>query len=358
VSWWIPRFDPEAFQFHVCSLRAPEQGVEVFKAAGVEVTFLSKGKLDPSTVTALLRVISRERPDVLHLHGYGATNFGRLAGFIKGIPRIVHEHSPIPDQPTYQTVADMLLSPFTTRAIAVSDKVGEFMVRERKIPAALIDTFFVGVPLNEFQSPDPDTLLALKEEFAIGPDEKIVSTVGRLDKVKGQTDLLRAAAEAIKVFAKTRVLIIGDGPDLQMLQSLVRELGIEKNVSFTGYRTDIPAFLSISDVVAVPSLWEGGPLTVLEAMEMGIPVIGTTVGLMPELIHDGENGFLVEPRDWRGLSDKLLTLLRDPHLAVAMGERGKAISKQYDISNAVERLARIYQDLAPESIRGSGPVGA
>ena len=103
VSWWLPRFDPQAFQFHVCCLRGPEPAAEVFEQAGVSVSFLSKSKVDPSTVPALMKVIAREEADILHLHGYGATNFGRLAGFLKGLPRILHEHAVLPNQPAYQT---------------------------------------------------------------------------------------------------------------------------------------------------------------------------------------------------------------------------------------------------------------
>ena len=350
LSWWIPRFDPSEFEISVCSLRAPEPAIKVFREAGIEVTFLSKGKFDPTTLTAIMALIDREKPDLLHLHGYGATTFGRIAGFLKGVPRLVHEHSPLPNQPIYQTLADFALARMTTKAVAVSDSVRDFMIRERHVKPELIETFFVGIPLDEFQLPDADVLASTRQELAIGPEDKVIATVGRLDTAKGQVYLLEAAKLVLDELPNTRFLIVGDGPDLEMLQARAAALGVEQGVTFTGFRSDIPAIYGISDVIAMPSLWEGKPIALLEAMSLGKPTVGTPWVLSADIMSDGGVGLSVPTEDSAALAEKLLVLLRDPALANELGARAKERSKDFDVSITIERLSRIYRELAGAEI--------
>ena len=345
VSWWIPRFDPKAFQFHICCLRAPEPAVEIFEQAGIGVTFLSKSKVDPTTIIELLKIVSREKADILHLHGYGATNFGRLVGFLKGLPRIVHEHAILPNQPLYQTVADFFLSGLTTKAIAVSEPVHDFMVAKRSIPSRLIETLFVGVALEDFELPDEDLLAKARKELGIGGDELVIATIGRLDGEKGHSFLLEAAQMILKERVSARFLIIGDGTHDAKLKAQAKDLGIEKQVIFTGYRRDIPILIGLSDLVAIPSLREGGPLVLFEALQMRKPTVGTAVGLIPAVIEDGESGFVVPIEDAGSLAEKLLVLIRDPALAKRMGEKGRERCRPYDVSATVDRLSGIYREL-------------
>ena len=140
-EWWIASFDTQQFQFSVCSLRIPEAAGEILEKQGASFFFLSSGKFDPRTLTRLLAVIKQQQPHILHLHGYGASHFGCISSLITGIPNIVHEHVVIPNQPLYQTVADWILSPLTTKAIAISKSVREFMIDRRKVKAEILDTF-------------------------------------------------------------------------------------------------------------------------------------------------------------------------------------------------------------------------
>ena len=212
--------------------------------------------------------------------------------------------------------------------------------------------FFVGVPLEDFHVPAAAILTAAREEFEIDPRDRVVCTVGRLDTAKGQIYLLDAAAQVLRQMPNVRFLLVGDGPDLQILEARARELGIEQNVVFTGYRGDVPALLGITDIVAMPSLWEGKPISLLEAMNLGKPVVGTPAVLSPDIMSNGDVGFVIPFRDAVSLAQKLLTLLRDPALAQEMGERGKARSKAYDLSKTVERLTEIYRELAKRHQRG------
>ena len=118
-SWMIPRFDRRHFSVSLLSLRKKDVSEETLDALGIDITYLERSKFDPMTLPAMLRVIDAKNVDILHLHGYGATTFGRLAGSLRGIPTILHEHANLTDTPFYQKVADRILEPATDIALAV-----------------------------------------------------------------------------------------------------------------------------------------------------------------------------------------------------------------------------------------------
>src|SRR5690606_32972538 len=135
------------------------------------------------------------------------------------------------------------------------------MVKQRRINPARIITLFYGLPFEEFVAPDPQTLQAAREALGIAGQEQVVTMVGRLDTQKGQIYFIRAASLILRELPDTRFLIVGDGPDLDMLQEAARREGVAGRVIFTGFRRDIPVLLSLTNVFAIPSLREGGPIT-------------------------------------------------------------------------------------------------
>lgn len=345
LSWWLPRMDRSEFEFSVCSLREPEDAARFFEDENIEVRFLDRGKFDPRTVWDLLSIIQKAEPDILHMHGYGSTNFGRIAGALMGIPRIVHEHVVIEDQPAYQTLADTILSPLTTRALAVSPPVRDFMIERRKVNPQKLETFFFGIPLGDFEPSEDSVIKSKRRELGLRSGQPVVCCVGRIDTQKGQRYLISAAKKVTEEIPEAVFLIIGDGPELEQRQQQRDQLGLEGTVLFTGHRDDVPDLLAMSDVAALPSLWEGGPITLFEAMRVGKPVVGTPVGLMPDVIEDGRTGYLVPPKEVDPLASRLVELLQDPERAEQMGRAAREAVKEYDMSKAVERLTRIYREV-------------
>ena len=142
------------------------------------------------------------------------------------------------------------------------------------------------------------------------------------------------------------MLIVGEGEERGRIESLIAELGLEDTVSLLGRRNDVPDVLRTFDVAACSSDFEGTPLSVLEYMEAALPVVATRVGGVPDLIEDGVNGCLVEPRDAEGLAAGLARLLGDPDLARGMGQRGQARRRsEFDISSTVREIERLYESL-------------
>ena len=344
-EWWTPRFDSQQFRFSVCSLRAPEKAGKTLEEKGAQVFFLEKGKFDPTTLSSLLKLIKQHKPDILHLHGYGASNFGRLASLMTGLPNIVHEHAVLPNQPLYQTVADQLLAPVTTRAIAVSEGVANFLTQQRSVSPNKLETLIIGLPLNSVSEYSEAEIQEKRQQLGISSSEKIVSAIGRLDTQKGQIYLLEAAEKILQKLPNTRFLIVGDGPDLEMLKATAEAKGIEKDIIFTGFRRDVPALLAMSDMVAMPSLWEGLPLALLEAMNLNKAVVGSAAPGIEEVIQDGTTGFIVPVKDADALADKLTVLLQDSALTQRMGQAAGEASKQYDIQRSVNRLSELYKTL-------------
>jgi glycosyltransferase involved in cell wall biosynthesis len=168
----------------------------------------------------------------------------------------------------------------------------------------------------------------LERPLPVGEDAPLVGQVARLAPEKGVAVLLEAAASVLERRPDARFLVGGDGPDRDELEARARRLGVDGRVHFLGWRADVPALLRRLAVLAVPSISEGTPLVILEAMHAGVPVVATTVGGIPEQIRHGREGLLVAPRDAGALADAIATLLDDRPLArrLAAGARGRARS--------------------------------
>ncbi len=169
-AWMIPRFDPARFEVSLVSLRKKDLSEETLDALGIDITYLHKSKFDPATLPALLKIIDRKKIDVLHLHGYGATTFGRMAAAMRGIPAILHEHANLTDTPWFQKIADRLLERYTDIAIAVSKSTADFVVKARLVQPEKVKVVYLGAPHEEFsRARSSDEIAAARRELGIRP---------------------------------------------------------------------------------------------------------------------------------------------------------------------------------------------
>ncbi|MDH4316930.1 MAG: glycosyltransferase [Desulfobulbaceae bacterium] len=344
LSWWIPRFDPNNFQVKLCSLRQWDAAADYLQKSGIDISCLDRAKFDPMTLFDLIGIIRRQEIDILHLHGYGATTFGRLAGIFTSTPCIVHEHMYDAKIPFYQRWMDAFLSRCDYQAIAVSDSVKNFMVRLRHIPEERVQVIRNGVPFEMFdRSGDRRTQETFRARLNIPSDHKIIAIVGRLDPIKGHTYFLQAAQLVLRQFDKVTFLVVGDGELMSELRRESQELNIASHVIFTGHCDDVPALLSESDIKVISSLSEGIPMTLFEAMAAGCPVVSTDVGGLAEVIKEGKTGFLVPPQQPSPMAEKILLLLRDEDLSGRMSRMAKEASKGYDICHTVHLIEESYK---------------
>ncbi len=171
-----------------------------------------------------------------------------------------------------------------------------------------------------------------------------MGVVARLQPEKGVATFLKAAARVSKVSQEARFLVVGDGPLREELLELVGRLGLRERVCFLGYRADARALTGLLDVLVVPSLTEGSPLIVLEAMAAGVPVVASEVGGIPDQVRHRQEGLLVPPDDPGSLGDAIVELLRDPTRARALGEAGRRrMSSEFAHETMVARVESVYR---------------
>ncbi len=342
-AWMIPRFDPSRFNVSLVSLRRKDLSEETLESFGIDITYLHKSKFDPATLPALLKVIDRKQIDVLHLHGYGATTFGRMAGAMRRLPSILHEHANLTDTPWFQKAADRLLEPVTDIAIAVSQSTADFVIAARQIPAEKVKVVYLGVPLEEFNRPrGEEEIRSARAELGIEPGDFAIGTVTRLHDSKGNSYLVDAARLVLDERPRAKFYVVGEGPLLPDLRTQAQALGLGDRFVFAGFARDVARVVSAFDVSVFPSLWEGTPLTVFEALAMGKPIVATDAdGLVDVLAHD-RDALIVPKRSARGLADGLIAMIDDPARRQRLAANARETGKRYDIAAFVRKMEQLY----------------
>ena len=351
-AWMIPRFDPARYNVSLVSLRKKDLSEETLESFGVDITYLHKSKFDPATLTALLKVMDRQQTDILHLHGYGATTFGRLAGMMRRLPTILHEHANLTDTPWFQKAADRALEPFTDIAIAVSKSTAEFVVNARLVPARKVKVVYLGAPFDEFsRERSPAEIAAARRSLGAAPGDFTIGTVTRLHDSKGNEYLVDAARFVLDVRPDARFVLVGEGPHRDALEARAARLSLGDRFVFAGFAKDVAATLSAFDLSVFPSLWEGTPLTAFEALAAGKPIVATDAdGLLDIMRHD-HDARIVPKRDARALAGQILALMDSPAERARLSANARVTGGNYDIGAFVKKMERLYEILHDVSRR-------
>jgi len=347
-SWWFPRYDPARFTVSLCGLKRPEPASRLLEDQGIPVRHLGRGRFDPRILGDLVSMAREKRAAILHVHGYAAADFGRIAARRVGAGLVLHEHFADPRMPAYQGIADRLLSRFTDRAIAVSGSTRDFLVRRRHVSASRVRLIWNGAPLAEFAPVAAGVALATRRELGLPAEAPVVGSIGRLSEQKGHRYLLDAAARVLAHGNDARFLIVGDGDQMEPLRRQARALGIASSVVFAGHRTDVRALLGALDVFCISSTYEGTPLALFEAMAAGKAIVSTAVDGCREVLEDGATGLLVPPRDPDALSVALLRCLDDAELRASLAKRAREASARYDIDACVAQMQDLYDEILAE----------
>jgi glycosyltransferase involved in cell wall biosynthesis len=347
----LPKVDRKCFKMILVILGDTASLKTAFKKKGLKLIQLNRKKFDPFTLFDFVKLIRAERIDILHLHQYGSSNFGRIAGKITGVPNILHAHGPALNYPPYQWIADRLLAKHTHFTIAVSEATKVDCAKNRAINPKRILVLPNGIPREDFEPLPPEKCPALKRHWDIPLDSPVVGTITRFHKEKGNDYLLVAAAEVLQVIPNARFLLVGDGPLLERSKKLVQGLGIERNVIFTGFQKDVANMLTLFDIMVIASTAEGYPQVLMEAMAVGRAVIATRVGGIKEILINGATGLLVPPRDSHLLSRKIIYLLKNEQERIHLGATAKKESKRHSISAHIKKLEWAYKKVKANSSR-------
>jgi glycosyltransferase involved in cell wall biosynthesis len=342
--------------------RGEESMAAVSEARGVRIEALPAlhreiGPLrDAQAILRLARLIREERPTILHTHTAKAGAVGRIAALLAGSARppiVVHTfHGHVlrgyfnPLTTLGFRTLERWLARVTTALIAVSPEVRDDLVKLRVAPASKFTIVRLGIELDERTDVDEDVRAETRRQLGFGPDAFIVGWVGRMTAVKRTDDVVRALRGLVDRGIDAYLCLVGDGPDRDHLERYAHELGVVKRCLFVGYQQDVARFYSAIDALLLPSVNEGTPVSVIEALAAQRPAVATRVGGTPDVIRDGVDGFLVEVGDADALSDRLAELATDPERRARMGADGRErVLGRYAVERLVDDIDRLYRSL-------------
>jgi glycosyltransferase involved in cell wall biosynthesis len=352
-AWMIPAFDKTRYNVSLVSLRKKDLSEDTLERLGVPVDYLARSKFDPATWPDLMKLLDAKKADVIHLHGYGATTFGRLAAAWRGFPVVLHEHANHTTTPWFQQVADRMLAPYTDIAIAVSKSTAGFVIDARLVPRERVHVVYLGAPLDEFsRRRTAEEVAAARAELGIAPDALAIGTVTRLMPSKGNQFLVEAVGHLAPKLPGARFVIVGEGELQGELEAQARALGVADRLLFAGFRRDVAAVYAALDIAVFPSLWEGTPLTAFEALAMGKPIVSTDADGLSDILTPGTDALVVPRRDGRALAAAIEVLAADPARRQALGTAARATGQRYGIDRFVRRMERLY-DLLHETSRAT-----
>jgi glycosyltransferase involved in cell wall biosynthesis len=353
------RLDPTRFESIVCATRfsAHERDKDTVEGAAVAlrragVRFLGLNRRTRAHAWAwwpLVRLLHNERVDVIHAHKFGSNIWGVVFGRLCGVPVVVtHEHGWSFEGRAKMIMDRQLIARGSNALVAVSREDRRRMIELEKISPETA----IFVP-NGIPALPPPSGRDVRAELGIGAADPVVTTVGFLRRPKAMDVLIEGAARIAPRFPGLRVLIVGEGADRPVYEALIDRLGVQRTVKLLGLRSDVPDLLAASDVAVLSTNSEGSPLSVMEYMDAGLPVVATRVGGIPDLIDHGVQGLLVDPQDPVGLGDAIARVLSDPEEARHMGERGRERRRrEFDIDVMVENLQNLYLELFAKTRRG------
>lgn len=346
LSYILPHIDKTRFKVFLSILRDDGSLLKRLDGTGIKVLLLKRKKFDPRTLYDLIRIIKTEHIDLLHLYQYASSNFGRIAGKLTGIPTILNADDTNYDYPWYQRTADRILKNTTNCVIAVSESVKEACGKIRKIDPSKIIVIPNAVSQDHLKHLNDQSQIKFKKNLGIEESGNIVGTITRLHTVKGNDILLHAAGTVLQTLPNTYFIIVGDGPLMNSYINTVKNIGIADKVIFCGYQDNVPAFLSIFDVMVIASSTEGFSLALLEAMIMEKAVVATNIGGIREILRHEVSGMLVPPRDPKSMAEKIIYLLQHKTKRQRLGIEARKISRCYSMERHVKMRENLYAEMA------------
>jgi len=294
------------YEAKVCYLSGVPDGKNTLDGLGRAIYLDCDGRLAGSgikTLFALVRLLKKERPEILHCHRHKPTVYGAIAARLAGVPHVIsHVHGLNRTRSLGRKITNRFIFGAVDKVIAVSDGVNKDVLRTNTaIPPGKVVTVHNGIDVDRVAAVSAGRD-EVRERLGLKKDAVVFGTVGRLAQTKGQVYLLEAFSVTLKNLPGSVLLIAGDGPLMGELARKAEDLGITPSVRFLGHRQDVLEIMRAFDVFVFPSLAEGLPLALLEAMASGVIVVASNVGGIPDVLGNGLYGRLVPPRDAASLA--------------------------------------------------------
>lgn len=331
----------ENFEYHGVTIRCPDRDDKKFYV-----------------VSQMARWLIEDKIDILHTHSYKPNIYGRLAGLLcrpRGIKLIAHYHNYYDNkwQEDDSLIYEQLLAHQTDRFLACSASVAEHVASRTGIESGRIEVLLNGIDLSRFKV--SQTRSAVKAELGLPENCRLVGVVGRLCRQKAQDVFLKAAAKLARIYPDVLFLLAGAPDEPEMLLQLKAQadaLDIGHKVRFLGYLEDIPKIYSILDILVMPSRWEGFGLALVEAMAMGLPIVATDVGGIPEVVVPNETALIIPPENAELIAQAVGRLLKAPDLMAKFSNAGRIRAEQFSHDRIGKQAHDGYQRLLAAENRG------
>lgn len=359
---FLSNFDREQIDLHLIALVRPWEDLPFLleEARRLEIAHSTlpvavHPRVDPvrifRVIWALYRKLHQQRFDLLHTHGYFADICGVPVARLCRIPALSTCHGYIDTDRKLQLYnrLDRWALKLCSRVIAVSDEIRDGLKKHG------IDEHKINVVTNAVSVPPSTTQgnrdsRSFRHQQGISPQAFVFTFVGRLSEEKGLTYLLDAFSRLVQRAPHGRLVLVGDGPQRNLLEQRVAELDLQRQVTLTGFQTQISPWLSLTDCFVLPSLTEGTPMALLEAMAAGVPIIATRVGGVPDVITNGINGLLVPCADVEALCNGMSQIIVHPELREKFSrEARKTVESRYSVQPWCQKILQIYQDISAPS---------
>ncbi len=320
--------------------KAVEQGIRV------EPVAMSRARY-PTAIMAFRNILARERPALLHVNSSRDSWIGGLAARLVSprvkVVRSRHISTPLNRNLTtrwlYRTLMDFVI-------VTGGELTRRGLIERDGLEPDRVAAFPIGIDIDQFKPGRPDRDLRL--ELKLPTEHRLVGLISYLRSYKGHEYFIEAAARVLPRAKDVTFLIVGEGPEEARLREMVASMGLSSNVRILGFRDDLLNVFRSLDLFVIPSV-EGDtiPQVLMQALAMGLPVVSTTVGSIPDVVQDGRTGFVVPPRDAGALAERILALLDNSALRAEMGRYGRTLLEQeYSLARMLDRLEDVYKRVA------------
>lgn len=305
---------------------------------------------DVSNILKMRRIIKENKYDIVHCHSTKAGFVGRLAAFVSRHPNVIYSphgfmfcDNRILMKRFFYLQMEKYLGYLTQKVIAVSGSERDLALEHKIVPIKKIITLFNSIDPSDY---DDFTYVNNIQQKLTNGSEIILGTVGRLYYQKDPITLIKSFKVINDKFPNTKLVIVGDGPLEQVCIKLIHELGLDTKIELAGYQRNSKVYYKMFDIFMLSSHYEGLPYSLLEAMSMGIPAVGTNVVGIKDLIFNGRTGYLAEEGDYKGLAVSVINLLSNPQLLSEFSENAKKITREnFDFNNGIKEYEEFYSSL-------------
>lgn len=343
----LRRLDRRLFRLHLAcpNVLLEQYGNDIPK--DIEVTpIMIEGLGDIRGVTRLARILRDQKIGILHSHMFQASLFASPVGKLSRVP-VVIETTHVRE--TWRRGwfkskfwIDRAVSHFIDRYIAVSEANSRYLVKEKRIPAHKVSVIQNGCSIDRVD-PSKAHPQGIRDSIGFSQDDLVLIAVARLEPQKGHRILLQALSLLRNEFPPVRLVCLGVGALKDELITTARDLKVENLVHFAGFQSNVADWLAAADIGVLPSFYEGLPLTAVETLAAGVPLVATAVDGTPEVVVDGETGLLVPPGNPIAMAEAIGRLIREPGLRRKLAASGREfVLQRFTIQRQVEQTSNLY----------------